>query len=179
MDTLYTIGYFGVSFAIIIFLLWVIWLLLYSMIRGGPYAPTGKSKIDIMLDLVNIKPGEKAVDIGAGDGRIVIALAKKGAEAHGIEINPLLVFLARRKIKREGLEGKAFIHTADMWKQDYSKFDIVTLFMTPHALRGLEKKLQKELRPGARVALNYYTFPAWKAAKHEGTVYLYKKQTGK
>lgn len=158
-----------------IFLIGFIGLLAYSMFRGAPYAPIGKQKLSNMIDALDIKKGEKAVDIGSGDGRIVIALAKKGAEAHGYEINPLLVFLSRRKIKKEKLEKKAFIHMTDMWRENFSSFDIVTLFMTPHALKGLEKKLRKELKPGARIAANYYHFPHWKPTKREGQIYLYRQ----
>jgi cyclopropane fatty-acyl-phospholipid synthase-like methyltransferase len=175
MGGLYLLGYLVGSLLIILFLIGFIVLLAYSMIRGAPYAPIGKQKLQDMIELLNIKKGEKAVDIGSGDGRIVIALAKHGAEAHGYEINPLLVYLSRRKIKKEGLEKKAFIHMTDMWRENFSAFDIVTLFMTPHALKGLEKKLQKELKPGARIVANYYHFPHWKEVKQEGQVYLYKK----
>jgi precorrin-6B methylase 2 len=116
------------------------------------------------------------VDIGSGDGRIVIALAKKGAIAHGIEINPFLVWLSRRNIQKAGLEGKAFIHRADMWKQNFSSYDIVTLYMTQHAVNRLETKLMQELKPKARVVANYYTFKHWKPLKRKDTLYLFVKQ---
>lgn len=143
------------------------------MVRGGPYAPIGEHRTEVLLSLLNLKPGEKAVDIGSGDGRIVIALAKAGAEAHGYEINPLLVWIARRNVKKAGLTGKAFIHWADMWQKNFSEFDVITLYITGFALRSLEKKLQKEGKKGLRVATNHFTFPTWKPAKRKEDAYLY------
>ena len=75
---------------ILIFL--VIAFIIPFFTSGLGYAPSTTAIIDRMIKLLNIKPGEKAVDIGSGDGRVVIALAKAGAEAHGYEINPLLVW---------------------------------------------------------------------------------------
>ena len=157
-----------------IFLLAFIILLLYSMLFGGPYAPVGEHKIEAMLKLLQVKRGERAIDLGAGDGRIVIALAKAGAEAHGYEINPLLVFIARRKIKQAGLRGKAFMHMADMWSVDLSKFSIVTVYLTAHVQPRLEKKFERELKPGTRVVENYFKVPNWKPVKKLDTVYLFK-----
>lgn len=71
---------------------------------NAPYAPSVKNRLDAMLDLANIQPGDKAVDLGSGDGRVVIAMAQAGAEAHGYEINPWLVLWSRYAIRRAGLK---------------------------------------------------------------------------
>jgi Protein-L-isoaspartate carboxylmethyltransferase len=88
-------------------------LVLWFVLRGAPYIPTKREGVIKMLKLARVRPGCKALDIGSGDGRLVIALAQAGAEAHGCEINPVLVWWSRRKIKAAGLEGRAFIHCAD------------------------------------------------------------------
>jgi len=116
----------------------------------------------------------KAADIGAGDGRLVIALAEAGAEAHGYEINPLLVWLAKRNIAKAGLTGKAFVHWQSYWDEDLSKFDIVTVYGTPKILERLEKKLARELGTGTRIISNIYTFPTWSPSKTDDKVYLYE-----
>lgn len=161
---------------IIVILIGVIVLLVYSMISGGPYAPVGYQRMKNMLDLVNIKKSDKAVDIGAGDGRIVIELAKRGAQAYGYEINPLLVWIARRKIKKAGLQKNAFMYTADIWKKNYSDFDVITIYMAPHIMERLQKKLKKELKKGGRIVMNHYSFPNWKPTARKGDVYLYSKK---
>lgn len=164
---------FGIC--LIILLLFIIYILLYSMLSGAPYAPIGKEKTDVMLSLLDIKTGDKAVDIGAGDGRIVIALAQKGIEAHGYEINPLLVLLAKYNIRKHHLKGKAFVHWADFWKIDFSVFTTITIYLCPHIMARLEKKLQMEIKKGTRIAVNYYSFPDWKPAKQKDRIFLYTK----
>lgn len=145
------------------------------MAFGGPYAPIGAQRTEQLLSILKVKKNEVAADIGSGDGRIVIALAKKGAIAHGYELNPLLVWISRRKIKKAGLQKKAFIHMTDMWRTNYKDFDLVTVYLSPHIMGRLEKKLKKELKKGARIAMNHYHFPSWKYTKKSGNVYLYTK----
>lgn len=164
-----------IQIALGLFFLSIIIILSYSMISGGPYAPIGDQRIEEMLDLLSVKSGEKAADIGAGDGRLVRALAKKGVLAHGFEINPLLIWIARRKIWKAKLEKKAFMHLKDMWAVDYSSYDIITVYLSPHVLGKLENKLRKDLKRGGRIVLNHYAFPHWKPSKKKGNVYLYQK----
>ena len=167
--------YILLGLIIIVLLIGVIILLVYSMLTGGPYAPIGMQRSEQLLSVLNIKKNELAADLGSGDGRLVIALAKKGAIAHGYELNPLLVWIARRKIKKEGLEKRAFIHMTDMWQINYKDFDIITIYLSPHIMGRLETKIIKELKKGARVAMNHYHFPNWKYTKKSGSVYLYTK----
>ncbi len=159
---------------VIIFLIAFIGFLVYSMATGAPYAPIGEQKIAAMMELLQVKKGEKAVDLGAGDGRIVIALAKHGAEAHGYEINPLLVMIGKNNIRKSGLSGKAYMHWGDIWRLDLAKFSIVTVYLTAHIMPTLEKKFAKELQPGTRLVMNYFKIPNWKPDKKLDTVYLYK-----
>lgn len=126
------------------------------------------------MALAAVTPGEKAIDLGSGDGRIVIALARAGAEAHGYEINPLLVWLGRREIKKAGLEKSAFIHWKDFWSVDFSNFNIVTVFGISHIMRVLKRKCRRELPAGARVVANSFPFPGWQFAEKANNVYLYK-----
>jgi len=163
----------------LIFLLYIIYLLVYSMLKGAPYAPIHKEHLPVMLKLLKIKKGEKAVDIGAGDGRIVIALAKAGAEAHGFEINPLLVLWAYWNIFLSGTRGKAHIHLKNFIKADFSEFDIFTTYLTQFGMKNVEKKLITEAKPSARLAADFFQLPNWKASKHEGTIYLYEVKKNK
>jgi len=142
---------------------------------GAIYVPSAEKKIKKMIEFAEIKLGEKAADLGAGDGRLVIALAKKGIEAHGYEINPILAWRARRNINKAGLKGKAFIHWKSFWNEDLSKFDIITVYGIGFIMKRLEKKLRKELKNNARVISNAFCFPSWSQIKKEDGVYLYKK----
>mgnify|MGYP001577833905 FL=1 len=126
-----------------------------------------------MIKLLDIRPGEKAADIGSGDGRIVIAMARAGAETHGYEIDPLLIWRSRRKIRQAGLQNKSFIHWKDFWNEDFSSFDIVTVYGIKHIMKKLEEKLKKELKPGARVVSNGFKFPTWQPLKSQDGLHLY------
>jgi SAM-dependent methyltransferase len=151
------------------------YLLLPMFFWGAFFAKTDNDSADKIIKLAEIKPGQVAVDLGSGDGKLVIMLAKAGAVAFGFEINPFLVWLSRRKIKKAGLSQKAFVFCKNFWKEDLSKFDVVTIFGIKFIMKGLEAKLNKELRPGSKVISKYFVFPNWKPIKTLGQVNLYKK----
>jgi len=159
---------------IIIPLGYMIYLYGVTMFFGAPYVPTDRKKIEEMIKLSSLKKGDKMVDIGSGDGRIVIAFAKKGIESYGFEINPLLVWLSRRNIKKAGVEDKAFIHLKDFWKEDFSKFSLVTMYAIPHIMKRLYKKLKKELPKNAQIISSVFKFPNLPYSKNIDTLYLYK-----
>lgn len=125
--------------------------------------------------LAKVKVGMKTLDLGAGDGRVVIALAKAGAISHGYEINPLLVWWARRNIKKAHLEKRAFIHWGSFWNANFSEFDFIFVFGIFYIMKDLEKKMKKELKKGAVVISSAFQFPSWKYTKKEGALFVYKK----
>jgi ribosomal protein L11 methylase PrmA len=128
-----------------------------------------------MVALAAALPGQRSADLGSGDGRVVIALAREGAEAHGFEIDPKLVMEARKNIREEGLEGKAFIHQQDFFEADLSDFEILTIYGITSIMGPLEEKLRSELKPGARVISNFFSFPNWEHEVKVAEVYVYKQ----
>lgn len=141
------------------------------LVRGAPYVPSSDAKIASMVALAGIRPGERAADLGSGDGRVVMAFARAGADAHGFEVNPILVWLSRRKIRVAGLADRAHIHWRSFWRVDGGEFDIIIVFGISHIMRGLERKLKRELKPGARVVSNAFAFPQWPPSRTEDGVY--------
>ena len=115
-------------------------------------------------------------DLGSGDGRIVIEFAKKGIESHGFEINPFLVWISKRKIKKAGLENKAFIHKGSFWKKNFNEFNVVTIFGIDYIMKSLEKKLQKELPFNGKVISNAFKFPNWTPEIEKDYTYCYVKK---
>lgn len=158
-----------------IFVIIFVFKLIGPLLLGSPFVPSSDERLDKMIKLANVKPGEKVADLGSGDGKIVIALAQKGAVAYGYEVNPYLAWKSRWKIKRLGLEKNAKIIMKDFWKEDFSSFDLITLYCLPYVMKGLEKKLKTELKPGARIVSNHFTFPNWKPKIVEGETKLYLK----
>lgn len=160
--------------AVIGIAVYVIWLFLYSLLFGAPYAAIGRKRLVAMLRLAHVRKGERAVDVGSGDGRIVIALAREGAHAEGFEINPLLHGIALWNIHKSK-EKRARVFLKDLWQVNFSPYDIVTVYGNFPMMGRLEKKLQKELKPGARVISNHFAFPHWKSTKSSDDVLLYIK----
>lgn len=165
-----------VSIFILFFLLIILFSLIWTTIIGGvPYVSTDKTRVKQIIKLANIKKGEKAVDLGSGDGRIVIALAQGGAEAHGFELNLFYVLLSRYKIDKAGLRGKAFIHWKNFFTADLSPYDVITSYGVSYIMNKLEKKLKKEVKSTARVITTSYSFKTWKYSRRVEYVFLYKK----
>lgn len=146
----------------------------WSVFFGAPFVPTDKRNVDDMIRLADIKEGDHMVDLGAGDGRIVIAAAKAGAFAEGWEISPFLWLLSKWNIRREGLEGKAVVHLGSYWPENMKDVNVVTLFLIDLQMGRMKKKLQAELAPGARVVSYAFRFPDWEYKEKSGRgVYLY------
>lgn len=144
------------------------------MFSGAPYVPSKNTSVERMMELANIKKGDKTADLGSGDGRIVIAMAQHGAEAHGYDNNPVLVWVARRNIRRAGMSDTAFIHWKSFWKIKYDTFDTVTVYAMPYIMNRLYRKLKKELKPGSKIISNAFAFPNQEPLKKDHGVYLYK-----
>lgn len=151
------------------------WIFIFPLVGGAPYVPSDDRIVDMMVSLAGIKEGEKAADLGSGDGRIVVSLAKAGAVADGYEISPFLVWYSRYRLKKEGLSKNAKILQKNFWKVDFSDYDVIALYQVTYVMNGLEKKLLKELKPGARVVCNAFKMPNWKPKTQKDGVFLYVK----
>lgn len=150
-------------------------IMLVWLYRGPFYVPTRRKYVPRIIAMLELKGGERIVDLGSGDGRLLVALAEAGAEAHGFEHNPLLVMRSKKTIKTRGLEDRAFVYMSNFWNADISGYDGVVVYGIPYIMQRLEEKLQKELRPGARVVSYSFPFPNWEPAAKEKAVYLYKQ----
>ncbi|MFA6272636.1 MAG: hypothetical protein WC693_06105 [Patescibacteria group bacterium] len=142
---------------------------------GAPFAPSAKKGVKKMIELANIKDGDMAVDLGSGDGRIVIALAKAGAEAHGYEINRFLAWYSMVKIRMAGSDQKAFIHRSNFFKEDLSRYNVVIIFGIFNIMEKLGEKLKRELKPNAVIICNNFSLPNWEPIRKEGKFYVYRK----
>ncbi|HVO38898.1 MAG TPA: hypothetical protein VMV03_07705 [Spirochaetia bacterium] len=155
---------------------YLVFYVFFPLGRGAIYDPSTHEETLVMAELAAVSVGDRAADLGSGDGRVVIALAKRGAESHGFEVNPVLVLISRRNIRRAGLEGKAFIHWRSFWAADLSRYDLITVFQVSFVMGRLETKLKKELAPGTRIVSHYWRFPTLIAEAARGDIYRYRMQ---
>ncbi len=126
------------------------------------WVPTPPALVEKMLDMAKVTPEDYVIDLGSGDGRIVIAAAKRGARALGIEFNPDLVELSKRNAEKEGVGGKARFVTADIFKSDFSQATVITIYLLPNLNDRLRPKILA-LKPGTRIVSNSFEMSEWKA----------------
>lgn len=146
---------------------------------GAPYEPSRGKALKIIVRFANPKSKDKIVDIGSGDGEICISLAKecksKKIEIYGYELNPFLVWISRRRIRKLNLDKKIKIYWKNFWKADLSGYNKIVMFQFKTIMKRLSKKLKKELNPKSIVISHWWKLPGWKIEKSSERVYLYKR----
>jgi SAM-dependent methyltransferase len=154
----------------------LVWVFLPT-IWGAPWLPSSLGTVRRMLDLARVRPGQKVVDLGAGDGRIVIlaALLFK-ARAVGVEIDPVRCLLANTIIRVLGLRDRARIERGDLFGFDLSDADVVTLFLLSGTNHNLRSRLAGQLRPGAIIASHKFPLTDWVpvAVDEQRRVFVYE-----
>jgi hypothetical protein len=126
------------------------------------WVPTPDALVEKMLDMTRVTSSDYVVDLGSGDGRTVIAAAKRGATALGVEYNPDMVALSQRNATVQGVAQRASFVKADIFETDFSKATVVTMFLLPSINVKLRPKLL-EMRPGTRIASNAFDMEDWEA----------------
>lgn len=130
--------------------------------KVAPYYPTPMEVVTTMLDAAELEPGDTLIDLGSGDGRIVLVAARDfGARAIGYELDDALVKSSRRRIGEMELSDKAEIRQQDLFTADFSNADVITVYLLPRAMRRLEPILEESLKKGAIVVSHDFTFPTW------------------
>ena len=148
----------------------------------APYVVSPQEIVDRMLELADLKPGEKLYDLGSGDGRILItAVTRFRAKAVGVEISDDLVAATNARIHRLGLDNDAQVIHGNFLDVDLSPADVVTLYLATDANEMLRPNLEKYLKTGSRVVSHEYAVPGWKPKlvdkdpeRHGHTIYLYQ-----
>lgn len=126
---------------------------------GGPYVPTPQVVVDEMLRMARVNADDFVVDLGSGDGIIVLTAARQfKARGMGIEIDPELVKQSNESAKRSGVADRASFLVQDVFKADLSRATVLTLYLLPSMMSDLQSKIFNELRAGARVVSHDYHF---------------------
>jgi SAM-dependent methyltransferase len=152
----------------------------YASWRAAPWLPMFREDVSRAISLAKLKEGEKFYDLGAGDGRTLIAAANAGAQAEGFEISLLPYLLAKIKFIFYSGKNKPKIYFRDFWKIDLSQADAVFVFLLPRIMNRMKEKTEKELKPGARVICYSWPMPGWQPeiiddVKSRLKIYLYKR----
>lgn len=127
----------------------------------APYVPTPERVIHRMLDLAQVGPGDHVMDLGSGDGRIVIQAAMRGAFAEGVELKRSLVLDARTNAEQAGVSDCALFVEQDLTRADVRHASVVMLYLTPLVNASVWPRLRQQLRPGARVVSHGFAFVGW------------------
>jgi hypothetical protein len=131
---------------------------------GGPYVPTPQVVVDEMLRIGRVGPNDFVVDLGSGDGVIVLTAATRlKARGFGVDIDPELVKRSNAEAKKRGVAERASFHVMDVFKTDISKATVLTLYLLPNMMLDLRPKIFGELKPGTRVVSHDYHFGEWQA----------------
>jgi SAM-dependent methyltransferase len=149
---------------------------------AAPWVPLWRRDVGRMLRLANVKPGELVYDLGAGDGRILMAAARDfQARAIGYEIAILPYLIGRSILWSRGLHKRAQLRYGNFFTESLADADVVTAFLSRHAMEKLRSKFEQELKPGSRVVTCVFSIPGWeptitdKAGPKQPTVYVYQR----
>jgi SAM-dependent methyltransferase len=134
--------------------------------KDAVWVPTSPALVEKMLDMARVTPADFVVDLGSGDGRNIIAAAKRGARGLGVEYNADLVTLSKRTAEQEKVGDKATFVQGDMYAADISKATVLALFLLP---QNLDKLLPKflDLKPGTRIVANTFGITGWTPDERE------------
>jgi hypothetical protein len=142
-----------------------------SQVDGGvtaPFVTTPVEVVDRMLALAGTAPADYVVDLGSGDGRIVIAAAKKfGARGLGLELDPKLVAQSRENARAAGVADRTEFRVEDVLRADFSKATVVTVYLLPWLMAQLSPIFLDGLKPGARIVTHAFAFPSWRPDRME------------
>lgn len=171
------IFYYAIIFAVLVVcILYFVFLFsfLYSFWLEAVFVPTPRKIALKMLKLTQLKEGEALCDLGCGMGNLpILAASKFGAKAMGVEKIPIFYFISKAKVRLLGLHKKVKIIRGDLFEQDISKADVVTIYLSMQANARLKEKFKKELRPGSRVISRGFKISDWPLAGFDAKDKLY------
>lgn len=157
--------------ALLVFVVYSV-IFVYKTKTGSPYIPSKDKQIKKMVTY--IKKGDVVADMGAGDGRLLIAAIKAGAkEARGWEIEPVVWLRGWFNIRKLGLNDRVSLVLGDMWRGDLSKYDVVFVYQLERFSERFVEKCKKEMKPGSIVVANTYPLKGLPLHKRNKELFIY------
>jgi len=152
-----------------------VWLL-WPLTIGEVWVPTSIDVVRSMLELGDVQEGDLVIDLGSGDGRIIMTAARDyKARAIGIEADPIRLVWSRSMIRLKGLSERVKVLWDNFLNKDLGEATVVTVYQNQEINRKLRPKFEKELKPGTRVISHVFTFDIWEPKKvdKKSHIYLY------
>ena len=165
---------FSISLLLIVAAIIILLSMSWTHLRGAPWYPTPIRKVKKMLTMADLQQDELLYDLGCGDGRVLIVAARRfGARAVGIELDPLRYIWCQVLITVLGLRKRVQIVLGDFFSQDLSQADVVTCYLLQSTNDKLQDKLQRELKPEARVVSHAFIFSALEEISSDPKIDVY------
>ena len=148
-----------------------------------PFVPSSMKVVREALELAGVNDKDVFVDLGAGDGRVVVEAARRGALAVGVELREKLLEKARSRIVKEGLDGRAKVVKGDLFRFDWVRnATVIYMFLDPKGVEKVKELLEESIKPGTKVISISYKIPGWEPEKtkkvkmflESRTIYLYR-----
>lgn len=131
-----------------------------------PYVPTPQEVVDRMLDMGKVGPADFLIDLGSGDGRIVVTAAKKfGTRGYGVDLNPERIAEAEENARKAGVADKVAFYQQDLFETDLAQATVITLYLLPRVNLELRPRLLA-LRPGTRIVSHDFSMDDWQPEQH-------------
>jgi cyclopropane fatty-acyl-phospholipid synthase-like methyltransferase len=144
-----------------------------SVESGARFEPTDNKRASIMVDLLNLKPGETAVDLGSGNGQVIMEMARRGAYGHGFELDTSLIKIAQSTIDEKHL-NHAVIYQANFWEA-VTQYYKIAVFQSPDVMTRLEHIFLTKCKNGTHIVSHRWPFPNIEPVQRVGDIYLYVK----
>lgn len=188
---IFVILLYGVVFIfLLIYLIFQIWIDITNIFLKRkyslPYVPTSRKRLKAIMNLAEIKPGDKVIDLGSGDGRLVIAAAKQGAEAEGFELNLSLVWFSQIKIflfsfKDKTLKTQVKIFHKNLLDADFNKYNVFLLYTMPWTMKEIKNRLNDLKYDKIKLISNTFEFEGWQPTRidQQNKIYLYEIKKNK
>ena len=133
-----------------------------TFIGDVPYVATPQDVVDSMLDLAKVGPGDYVIDLGSGDGRLVVTAAKRGAEGYGVDLDPKRIAESIENARKAGVSDRAQFFQRDLFETDFVRATVLTMYLLPSVNLRLRPTILNEMKPGTRIVSHDFDMGDWK-----------------
>lgn len=141
------------------------------LLFGAPYLPTLTPQVSAALDLANLQPGQTLLELGCGDGKLLVAAARRGATVVGYELNPILAAICWLRTRR--FKGSVTVICGDFWRAEWPEADAIFTFLLPKYMQKLDKKVIQYNHKPVKLVSFAFVIPRKAVDQHKNGVFLY------